>query len=113
MGIHSCRHPQHHERAYTTTAGCLTHLTRYISTFRGRETPHAWCNTIPGLGGVSGTGRNRIVWVDPADELFGCHRCIDAAEKHDAPTFSLIPNTGCEATGGERYRPARVVDGAA
>ena len=105
------RAPSASERCYTSTKGCLTHITRYIAERYDWETgallgstPHAWCNTFPGLGGVSNGGTNAVVWIDPATEMFGCHRCISVVEKHGGESLHLVPNTGCEATGGERYR---------
>ena len=82
--------------------GCLTHLVRSIHVRKGdgAYTYHLQC------GAQAYGWRNRV--VDPADEMFGCSRCLEAAAKFDAPTFRLIPTSGCEVSGGRRWKlPAR------
>ena len=100
--------PAEDERLYTGkhSSACLTHITRNVATFHEgptpdtpihHRTPHSWCGTFPG-------GRWNYEWVPVDGEFFACHKCIDAAAHHGVDTFSLVPNTGCEATGGERYK---------
>lgn len=74
--------------------GCLTHLVRYVTNYNGSSNLsfHTQCNQLIHRGRV----------VDPAEEMFGCARCIEQAEKHQEPTFNLIPTTGCEVSGGKR-----------
>lgn len=86
----------------TSPMGCLSHLVRYVSHWTltsGTVSVSYQCQC-----GTSVNSRKVIV-VDPNDELFGCHRCIEVAFKHGEPTFNLVPETGCEATGGAHYRP--------
>lgn len=84
---------------------CLTHLARHVSGHHrradgGEPVLHhtvftAWC----------GMSLHRAILVPVEDETFVCHRCIEVAEHRGEPTFSMIPNTGCEVTGGKRWRP--------
>lgn len=77
---------------------CLTHLVRYtLCRPDGRQNYHYQCGAF--------NYRGRVMPVDPADELFACARCIEAALKHGEPTFNLVPTTGCEMTEGRRFRP--------
>ena len=77
--------------------GCLTHIVRNVHVHTdGRRTFHLQCGAM-----AYGT-RNRI--VDPADEMFGCSRCLAAAAKYGEPTFRLIPTSGCEVSGGRRWK---------
>lgn len=81
-----------------TPKGCLTHIVRYVSNWGGsRASFEALCGIHQRVGAI----------VDPATELFGCHRCIAQAIKYGEPTYNLVPNTGCEATGGQRFRPRK------
>lgn len=97
----------------TSDLGCLTHIVRYVldsvADYRWwtnggyQRTLEAEC----GVHGSTGSVRRRgdSVVINPADETFGCHLCIASADRHGLPTFGLIPDTGCAATGGERFRP--------
>jgi hypothetical protein len=77
-----------------SVGGCLTHIVRF-------HTPKglmiAQCGML--------VAAHRLQWVAPADETFGCHKCIANAEHYGLPTYQLIPDTGCAATDGQRYRP--------
>lgn len=96
------------EYLFVTPQGCLTHIIRWRwdrpATNRGvidlSAPRHHGYEALCGVG----TGR-QVTIVDPADELFGCHRCIALAERYALPTFDLLPSTGCQATEGARYRP--------
>lgn len=100
-------YPTEAQRLYVSTheSACLTHITRYVTEHHRdgeyhHTTPHGWCGTFPGAG-----RRNRgYEWVDPSGEVFGCHKCVERAEHFGVDTMLLIPNTGCEATEGKRYR---------
>lgn len=99
----------------TSEVGCLTHIARYVldsvASYRWwkeggyQRSVEAECGVV---GTIDGTRKraNAIV-IDPADETFGCHECISRAARHGLPTFGLIPDTGCSATGGARFRPRR------
>ena len=98
------REPADSERLWTSShaRACLTHITRYIGEHVSVQdpdelSPHAWCGQFPSSAGFE--------WVDPADEMFGCHKCVAAADHFTGDSMGLIPNTGCEASGGARYRP--------
>ncbi|MCJ7726662.1 MAG: hypothetical protein MUP76_09790 [Acidimicrobiia bacterium] len=81
-------------------SACLTHIVRFIAPHRAEGTTTAF--------GECGVQIPRAVFIDPADETFGCAKCIAQCEKYKRPTYKLIPDTGCAATNGERYRPKSV-----
>lgn len=92
----------------TSTSGCLTHIARFVvhSTASYRDFLLLSVEAECGVRGVSGWRRwKEVIVVEPGDETFGCHVCIARCEKLDLPTYNLIPDTGCSATGGVRYRP--------
>lgn len=90
----------------TSELGCLTHITRHVvhwtATYR-----YEMLVGVQAECGISGTtlSRNPLVVIDPATETFGCHRCIEWCNKFGLPTYNLIPDNGCSATGGARFRP--------
>lgn len=98
------REPTEGEELFITKGprACLTHITRYVQHHPGtdhfpeRTSPHAWCAYFPASAGFE--------WVPVNDETFVCHACEANARHHGASTFGMIPNTGCEATGGEHFR---------
>lgn len=79
--------------------GCLTHLVRYITVHHPTWRPSHRC--IQCQCGYA-FSEQKISTVDPAAEMFGCARCIAAAERYGEPTFNLIPSTGCEQSAGRR-----------
>lgn len=100
------REPTDGERMFRSRfkSACLTHIVRYVTDHYDqgeyvRSTPHAWCSMFPSSAGYQ--------FVDPEDEMFACHKCVTFGEKFGADTFRMVPNTGCEATEGKRYRTNR------
>lgn len=93
----------------TSDIACLTHVTRYVthSTATYRDFVLVAATAECGISGNYGWNhRRRMLVIDPADETFGCHACLAICERLGLPTYSLIPDTGCSATGGARFRPA-------
>ena len=94
----------------TSERGCLTHIARYVldavASYRTwlnggyQRSAHAEC----GVFASSGSNTRAMIVIDTADATFGCHACIARCEELGLPTYNLIPDTGCSATGGERYR---------
>jgi hypothetical protein len=90
----------------TSTQGCLTHVARYVShsTATYRKDLLICAEAECGVGASNGR-RNPMIVIDPADETFGCHKCLARCIEYGLPTYSLIPDTGCSATDGQRFRP--------
>lgn len=86
---------------FTSRNGCLVHLTRF----------HTPKGTAFGVCGTMIAARH-VVWVDPATVTFGCHLCVDRATSKGRPTHHLIPDTGCNATEGQRFLPKRLREAA-
>lgn len=96
----------------TSEMGCLSHIARFVidsvASYR-TWSEGGYHRSVEAECGIVGTlaGRHPMVVIDPADETFACHVCVERAVRHGLPTFGLIPDTGCSATGGERFRPKR------
>lgn len=103
-GIHLIR-----SRALARHEGvsCLTHRVRYIhhGVLRGGSTYESVTSECGMLFRL-----NRVDIVATADEIFLCHACHAICEKHGIDHFNLVPNKGCESSGGRlgmnRRRPA-------
>lgn len=94
----------------TSQLGCLTHITRWVQhwTATYADELHVSAEALCGVFGTTWASRRKgegMLVRDPATETFGCHVCIERAERYGLPTYNLIPDTGCSATGGARFRP--------
>lgn len=92
----------------SSSAGCLTHIIRWVATQPERAvhgTTHPANRLYQALCGVASSTNRGVSVIAPDDEMFGCHRCLNAAARYDLPTYQLLPSTGCQATEGARWRP--------
>lgn len=98
-----------------TAQGRLAHLLRFghiIIRERGtrldseQTTGHAWCGVMARLDSTEdGLRVSKRATVLTTDEVaFACKTCLTKAEPH-RPLPRVLPETGCEAWHGTRFRP--------
>lgn len=75
----------------TTGRACLSHRPRFMMVRPHRTSSEYWCGAMASR-------------VEAAEDDFVCHRCEERAVEAGWPPSGLIPDTGCSATGGARYR---------
>lgn len=79
----------------TSGLACLSHRPRFMTIRPGGISSEHWCGAL-------------AINVTSIEDDFVCHSCEERAVHFGWPPSTFIPDTGCSATEGRRFRPRKV-----